>query len=90
MLAKETYEVVTTLFGLCTQKKNPHIFCVGADLVSFDLRKKLNGNAKSGKFAIKYKFTAAMKQMGNGISQIETLCGFLDLPTVIIQPSVSH
>ena len=29
---------------------------------------------------INYKLTAAMQQMGNGMLQMERLCGFLDLP----------
>ena len=63
-----------------SREKNSHIFRVEADLVVLNLRKKLHGNAKDGEFAIDYKLTADMQQMGNSISQIEILCGFLDLP----------
>ena len=49
--------------------------------VGIEVRRTLHGNKKAGKYTLNYKLTAAMKEMGNGVSQMETLCGFLDLPS---------
>ena len=78
-LGEENFGMATSIFGVCTRKKKPHIFHVDADFVGADVRKKLHGNAKGGKFDLNYKLTASMQQMVNGVSQMETLCGFLDL-----------
>ena len=75
----ETFGVATSLFGCCARDQKPHVFWVNADPVGINIRKKLHGNARGGKFALNYKLTAAMQQMGNGVSQMETLCGFLDI-----------
>ena len=79
-LAEDTFSIATSLFGMCSQKHKPHIFRVDADLVGVEVCKKLHGNARGGKFALNYKLTVAIQQMGNGVSQMETLYGFLDLP----------
>ena len=51
-----------------------------AEPVGIEVRRNLHGNSKAGKYAINYKLTAAMQQMGNGVLQMEIICGFRDLP----------
>ena len=78
-VSEETYGFATSIFGLCSKKKNSHVFRIDAEKVVAS-KNKFHGNTKIKKFAINYKIAAAMEQMGCGTTQIAMLSAFLDLP----------
>ena len=80
-VGEETYGVATSLFGFCSRARKPHIFRIEADKISAEIRKTFHGNAKGKQYAANYQMAAAMQQMGVGVTDVQTLCGFMDLPT---------
>ena len=78
-VSKETYRLATSIFGLCSKKKNSHVFRIDADKISF--ANNFHANSRAKKYAINYKVVGAMQQMGCGATDITTLSAFLDLPT---------
>ena len=80
-VGKETYGFATSIFGCSARPHNPHTFRIEADTVGAAQLKKLHGNARGKRYALNYQMAAAMQQMGVGMTAMQTLCGFLDLPT---------
>ena len=80
-VGEETYGVATSIFGFCARPRKPHVFCIEANKIGPDICKTFHGNARGKHYAANYKMAAAMQQMGVGETDIETLCGFMDLPS---------